>query len=108
MKTATSPPAGLRTNGIILDGDNFKKQLLNALASLDEGDFSARLPADLTGLDGKLADTFNLVAARMERFGENVSRLRNEVENIVFGEEAMGVQRLLRRAWNRAKRSPRS
>ena len=68
-----------RANGIDLDGDDFKRQLLNVLASLDEGDFSVRLPADLTGLDGKLADTFNQVAARMERFGENVSRLRNEV-----------------------------
>ena len=79
MKTVTSTPVGLRTNGIVLDGDNFKKQLLNVLASLDNGDFSARLPADLTGLDGKLADAFNQVAARMERFGDNVSRLRNEV-----------------------------
>ena len=38
-----------------------------------------RLPTDLTGLDGKVADTFNAVAARMERFGANVTRLRNEV-----------------------------
>ncbi len=38
-----------------------------------------RLPSDLTGLDGKVADTFNQVAAQMERFGDNVSRLRNEV-----------------------------
>src|SRR3984957_13774245 len=79
MKTATQAPINLRTNGIILDGDDFKKQLLTTLASLNEGDFSVRLPSDLTGLDGKLADTFNQVAARMERFGENVSRLRNEV-----------------------------
>src|SRR3984957_17700800 len=79
MKTATQAPVGLRTNGIILDEDNFKKQLLTTLASLNEGDFSVRLPGDLTGLDGKLADTFNQVAARMEHFGKNVSRLRNEV-----------------------------
>jgi HAMP domain-containing protein/CheY-like chemotaxis protein/signal transduction histidine kinase len=77
MKNETS--VNHRTNRIILDEDDFKRQLLARLSSLIEGDFSARLPSDLTGLDGKLADTFNQVAARMERFGENVSRLRNEV-----------------------------
>jgi len=77
MKNAAS--IRLRANGINLDGDNFKRQLLARLTCVTEGDFSARLPSDLTGLDGKLADTFNQVAARMERFGENVSRLRNEV-----------------------------
>ncbi|HEY1718109.1 MAG TPA: HAMP domain-containing protein [Verrucomicrobiae bacterium] len=77
MKNATS--VHLRANRVVLDEDTFKRQLLATLTSLTEGDFSARLPSDLTGLDGKLADTFNQVAARMERFGENVSRLRNEV-----------------------------
>ena len=77
MKNAKS--VNLRVNRFILDEDNFKRQLLSTLTSLKEGDFSVRLPSDLTGLDGKVADTFNEVAARMERFGENVSRLRNEV-----------------------------
>src|ERR1700722_12261757 len=78
MKTASPDPVSLRTNGAIPEGDDFKKRLLTTLASLNEGDFSVRLPGDLTGLDGKLADTFNQLAARMERFGENISRLRNE------------------------------
>ncbi|MGC9943992.1 MAG: HAMP domain-containing protein [Verrucomicrobiota bacterium] len=46
---------------------------------MDKGDFSVRLPSDLNGLDGKVADTLNQVAARMEVFGKNVLRLRNEV-----------------------------
>src|SRR5579862_627770 len=75
--SATRTKAG--ANGISPDGDHFKKQLLATLKALYEGDFSIRLPADLTGLDGKVADTFNQVAAQMERFGDNVSRLRNEV-----------------------------
>jgi HAMP domain-containing protein/CheY-like chemotaxis protein/signal transduction histidine kinase len=76
MKNATL--SEYRPNGKILDGENFKKQLLTRLKGLSEGDFSVRLPADLMGLDGKVADTFNLVATQLERFGENVTRLRNE------------------------------
>src|SRR5882672_6769171 len=68
-----------RTNGVTLDEDNFKRQLLAKLTGIRGGDFSVRLPTDLTGLDGKVADTFNEVAARMERYGEGLSRLRNEV-----------------------------
>jgi HAMP domain-containing protein/signal transduction histidine kinase/CheY-like chemotaxis protein len=79
MKNGTQAPISVRTNGIALGEDNFKRQLLTTLASLNGGDFSVRLPGDLTGLDGKLADTFNEVAERMEHFGKNVSRLRNEV-----------------------------
>jgi methyl-accepting chemotaxis protein len=79
MKTVTQAPISVRRNGITLDEDHFKRRLLTTLASLNEGDFSVRLPGDLTGLDGKLADTFNQVATRMEHFGKNVSRLRNEV-----------------------------
>src|SRR5207237_5668057 len=40
---------------------------------------SARMPSDLTGLDGKIADVLNEVAFRMDRFGENVSHLRDQV-----------------------------
>ena len=63
----------------MIANDDFKKQLLAALKLMEEGNFSARLPADLTGLDGKVADTLNLVAARIERFGDGLTRLRNEV-----------------------------
>src|SRR5215469_6842182 len=78
MKSTTTLPLRTRVNGAS-DTDPFKKQLLAVLKGLLEGDFSIRLPPDLTGLDGKVADTFNQVAAQMERFGDNVTRLRNEV-----------------------------
>ena len=45
---------------------------------MKEGDFSARLPPDLTGLDGKVADTLNGVATHIERFGSGLTRLRND------------------------------
>ena len=41
-------------------------QLLHALQSLRRGDFSARLPADWTGVGGRIADTFNDIVAVTE------------------------------------------
>ena len=69
----------LHGNGDMIANEDFKKQLLSVLTLMKEGDFSARLPSDLTGLDGKVADTLNSVATHMERFGEGLTRLRNEV-----------------------------
>ncbi|HEV2331338.1 MAG TPA: HAMP domain-containing protein [Verrucomicrobiae bacterium] len=47
--------------------------------ALRNGDFSARMPGDLTGLDGKIADTLNEVVGKTERFGNSLNRLRNEI-----------------------------
>src|SRR5579859_5423418 len=63
-------------NGEHLSDDLFKRQLLATLTALQEGNFSTRMPGDLTGLDGKIADAFNKVVGRMERFGNSVNRLR--------------------------------
>ena len=42
--------------------DGFDKgKLLAALLDLKRGDFTIRLPVDLEGIDGKIADTFNEV-----------------------------------------------
>jgi HAMP domain-containing protein/CheY-like chemotaxis protein len=77
MKKTALPRS--RHNGRSFPDEPFKRQLLSALIALKEGDFTARLPADLVDLDGKLADTFNEVAGRMEGFGKSLTRLRNEV-----------------------------
>src|SRR5580698_10017942 len=66
-------------NGAGAAEDLFKRQLLATLTALKVGDFSARMPGDLTGLDGKIADAFNEVVGRVERFGNGLFRLRNEV-----------------------------
>ena len=42
-------------------GELDKKTLLTALLAFKKGDFSARLPIDLDGIDGKIADAFNEV-----------------------------------------------
>ena len=39
-------------------------ELLQALLAMRDGDFSVRLPGDWTGLDGKIADTFNEIVVR--------------------------------------------
>jgi HAMP domain-containing protein len=54
-------------------------QLLHGLVALRDGDFSFRLPRDLSGLDGKLADTFNDVIARNERLARELERISRVV-----------------------------
>ena len=76
MKKATLK-AG--SNRVGLNGDHFKSQLLSTLTALKGGDFSVRLPSDLGGLEGKVADTFNEIVERMDRFGDSLFRLRKEV-----------------------------
>ena len=65
-----------------------KRDLLAALMALKKGDFTYRLPIDLTGVDGKLADTFNEVV-------ELKQRLTLELERIgrVVGKEGKIAQR---------------
>jgi HAMP domain-containing protein len=72
-----------------LDDAEFKRQLLGALTSMRDGNFSVRLPSDWVGLDGKVADTVNAIASRMERFNTGLLRHRQSV-----GEEGKLGERL--------------
>jgi len=67
-------------------------ELLKALQAMDAGDFSSRLPGDWTGLDGKVADTFNSIVAangrmagELERLGESVGRQGKTRQRARFG-----------------------
>lgn len=60
-------------------GIQFTRLLLATLNAFNDGDFTARLPSDLTGLNGKVADALNQVIARTERFGDGLTRLGAEV-----------------------------
>ena len=42
------------------------RELLRALQSVRDGDFRVRMPTDLTGLAGKVSDTFNQIVASNE------------------------------------------
>jgi HAMP domain-containing protein/signal transduction histidine kinase/CheY-like chemotaxis protein len=65
------------SNGHKSDGDDLldKRKLLAALLALKKGDFRARLPSDLTGIDGKIADTFNDVIELNQRMANELDRL---------------------------------
>ena len=39
--------------------DLFLRQLLGAMAAFRDGNFEARMPNDLVGVEGKVADAFN-------------------------------------------------
>ena len=56
-----------------------KKTLLAALVAFKKGDFSARLPLDLEGMDGKIADAFNEVIEQNERMSRELERLSRVV-----------------------------
>src|SRR5690349_7366499 len=49
--------------------------LINALTMLRKGDFSVRLPTNWTGLDGKVADTFNDVMDQLQGMTNEVDRI---------------------------------
>ncbi len=80
MKPATR--SRLKTDGETLDSSADPspiRRLLPVLVALAEGDFSARMPSDWTGVDGKVADTVNKLAGRLQRFNESLLRMRDEV-----------------------------
>jgi signal transduction histidine kinase/ActR/RegA family two-component response regulator len=55
------------------------RRLLAALRAFRKGIFSVRLPADLTGLDGEIAEAFNDVVELNERMSEEIERLSHIV-----------------------------
>ena len=50
-------------------------ELLRALQAVRDGDFSVRLPGDWTGLEGKIADTFNEIVASNARMASELERV---------------------------------
>ena len=66
LTTTSGSREGLPGNGTAstpLDSDQFSRALLSAMLSFRAGDFAARMPADLVGVEGKIADAFNHVVA---------------------------------------------
>src|SRR5436853_590003 len=65
------------SNGAPFNGENQVelRQLLTALTAFKRGDFSVRLPADWTGLAGKVADTFNDVISINHRKSRELERI---------------------------------
>jgi signal transduction histidine kinase/HAMP domain-containing protein len=81
--------------------------LLDVLAQLNAGDFSARMPLDWTGLAGKVADGFNDVIIANQALGDELGRVSR-----VVGQEGELSQRLVlpgsTRIWSRSVESDNS
>jgi len=52
-----------------------RRQLLHALQQMRAGDFTVRLPSDLSGMDGKIADTFNEIVAANQTIANELLRV---------------------------------
>src|ERR671932_734263 len=61
------------------DTDVFSRQLLSAMLAYRNGDFAVRMPSDLVGLNGKIADAFNDIVAVSERRARETSRVSTAV-----------------------------
>ncbi|HWD97589.1 MAG TPA: hypothetical protein VG345_01070, partial [Bryobacteraceae bacterium] len=53
--------------------------LLDVLLAAQRGDFSARMPADKTGLEGKICDAMNVVIEMNQRLSQELQRIGNAV-----------------------------
>ena len=60
-------PRALTAGPAPVEPDAFSRALLAAMLSFRDGDFAARMPSDITGLNGKIADAFNEIAALKEQ-----------------------------------------
>src|SRR5260221_8736801 len=64
-------------------------ELLQALRAFRKGKFSVRLPMNLVGMDGEIAQAFNDVVEMNETFAEECARIRDQV-----GKEGQISQRM--------------
>jgi HAMP domain-containing protein/CheY-like chemotaxis protein/putative methionine-R-sulfoxide reductase with GAF domain len=92
MKATKNRTATVEVNPLTTttsNGDGFTKQLLVAMLSFRNGDFAVRLPVDLTGVDGKIADAFNDIVAVSERRARETARV-----SLAVGKEGKLKQRM--------------
>jgi HAMP domain-containing protein len=74
-KNLNLPPIASATSETGFD----KNLLQKVLSALKQGDFLARLPVDWTGIDGKIADTFNEIVDLNQHLAGELERLRTVV-----------------------------
>ena len=61
------------------DTDPFSRQLLAAMLAFRNGSFATRMPTDLIGVQGKIADTFNEIVTMSERRALETARVSRTV-----------------------------
>ncbi|MEH2392387.1 MAG: HAMP domain-containing protein [Nostoc sp.] len=70
----------MATEQLTRDSDNLDlNQLLRTLNAVKQGDFSARMPIDYTGVAGKIADTLNDIINQNQRMAAELQRIGNVV-----------------------------
>src|SRR5437867_1486278 len=72
-------PSALPAGTAESDLEQFSRTLLSAMLSFRDGNFSVRMPPDLTGINGKIADAFNGIAAVTERRARETARASRAV-----------------------------
>jgi HAMP domain-containing protein len=55
------------------------RELLSVLIGARDGDFTVRLPSDMTGIEGKIADVFNDIMLSNQRMAEELERMSRVV-----------------------------
>src|SRR5262245_26062760 len=79
--------ARMRMNGG--NGAGFSNSLLTAMLSFRDGDFSTRLPNNLIGVEGKIADAFNEIVTLSDRRSRETVRV-----SLAVGKEGKLKQRM--------------
>ena len=101
--------ASTMTTRDAIDNPLERRQLLAALQRMRDGDFTVQLPGDWTGIDGKIADTFNDIvqqnaqmARELQRVGQVVGvegktseRVRFDQPRGAWGEMGITLNRLI-------------
>ena len=70
------------------------KVMLDVLAQVKEGDFTARMPLDWTGVSGKVADALNEVIIANQSLGAELARVSE-----VVGKQGKLSQRVVLGGW---------
>jgi HAMP domain-containing protein/CheY-like chemotaxis protein/signal transduction histidine kinase len=75
MSRTQPAKAGAEATEILAVTPLDRRQLLHALQRMRSGDFSVQLPGDWSGLDGKIADTFNDIVAANQKMAQELRRV---------------------------------
>src|SRR4051794_26620044 len=78
MRRLAQASAPARSRGSVKE-DADLGLLLRALQAMRDGDFSVRLPGIWTGLEGKIADTFNEISSANENMAHEMKRVGHVV-----------------------------
>jgi len=54
----------------------YLKLLLQSMKALEQGDFSVRLPTDLSGIAGEIADTFNTIVTQVANMSDELTQIK--------------------------------